>query len=148
MEKSDIKELKNISKIDKRHIIQFMDAYGFKVKGKVKLYFYSGFDTDLIEPKVDDLRFKNLWQLTFEPELVFTQFSIEFPTKLDRNEFVWVLQNLTNKISHRAWPTESYENTGYLDEFTSVCPHFQRIVVSTPKKLIVIKIYAGICYHC
>jgi hypothetical protein len=148
MDQSEIQDLRELVKIDKEHIINFMQAHGFKVIGNVKLQYFSDTDTDLIDPKVDDIVFRNLWQLDLEPELVFAEFKIAFPDKLNKKEFTMTLLDLTNKISHRAWPDNPNEIRGYLKEFPSNCPHWQRIEIATPKTRIEIKLYAHICYHC
>ena len=94
-------ELMELVESDKHHIIQFLLAHNIKVKNnQVTLLFNDG---DVDETKLDQLEFKNLWELQYEPSLVRIEFIIEGKFEID-NKLHKTLRQLIINVTTRNWP--------------------------------------------
>jgi len=105
-EKLDLMEL---VESDKHQIVQFLLAHNIRVKNKISMLFSDG---DIDESKLDQLEFRNLWELEYEPSLVKVEFIIEGKFEID-NKLHKTLRQLNINITTRNWPVKSHAPLDY-----------------------------------
>ena len=118
MNKQEYQDLIEVVKVDKQHIINYLKAYNLKIVGKISMLF----SEDLENPQC-----KNLWDLKVEPAIVKTEFKIQNPDQIQREQLHKLFEDLLNKIVVRGWPDNPEIPYEYTTPILKSCTHYQSI---------------------
>jgi hypothetical protein len=137
MNKQEYQDLIEVVKVDKQHIINYLKAYNLKISGKISILF-SG---DLENPQ-----YKQLWELGVEPAIVKTEFKIQNPDQIQREQLHKLFEDLLNKICNRAWPDNPVNPYEYATPILKSCIHFRSIDFSIYTNKTKVVLVGAICY--
>ena len=146
MEKSEIRELQKVVRVDKSHIKEFLKVHKFDLHNNRVSYLFK--EADMTFPDSESIiqfNFRNLWEVE-EPEKVKVEFTIVMKSKKVLDKWLEIQDNLINKIVDRAWPDNPNNPQDYLTDCKNVCEHHWEVSLNIQGNLLKVTIIANLCY--
>ena len=135
----DEKDLRDLAESDKKAVIKILEYHRLKVvENKIEMLFS---DSEVDISKLEQITFKELHRLKYEPSMVYLKFLLIEPIELHRNITV-ILENILYKITNRI----ELDLPNKILDTSTVCPHFKLIKTKKIKGQILIQMFGTICY--